>query len=924
MAGFEPEERRSGSTIVHATAVLPSQTKGATGLGRSPVDIGERLTSNTTPLIAALLVPPRPPAPAARQRHVSLMEARSQSPIVLVSGEPASGKTSLVLQWIDSISSPDRPVAWLTIRPKLNDTVLFWRYLLAVVETLGVVTDDLAGELTGGDSPSERWLTVLANRLVALPGRSTIVLDDFHELTSSEVVESFEAFVGMVPGPPHFVILTRSRPSWPLTLWHVSGRLAEIDSVDLKLTIEESRAMVGAAGVDPDDRDVERLLARTEGWAGGIRFALLSMRHANDANDFIARFASDDELGVADLFREVLDDLDPDVRSFLLDCSILDQLTPEVCDSLRGRSDSHRLLGRCARENLFVTRLQGSRDAYHVHGMLSDFLTATLRVEDPERLTELNRIASVVFERTGEIGLAISHAVVGDDYDRVGSLIVQHGFEHVGRGDFDTIRSWLLLLREARATDSPTVTLALASTLMFLGRLGEAHELLDEIDEIEGSPSLRHATLQQRALLTIKGGQLDSLDEVSDELAAASSLAAGDSSAVAQPFDPSRFSIYVASLAALFRGDSMAACAGFESLRHSTSFVLFSVEAPGWLARLAYADGQLELAKRLAKESLDRHRSQGSGRTALVVPAYLAMADVAWERNELDRAEELVDQARLSVRPLWWEMVLVQLSASRLLASRGQLDEARDQLIHCGQTYLAGYGRAVLRSMLCDALIDLAWRSDDLNEAHRWIAARSEWTERPLSLTSQLQLGFADGAQPDVACMQKAVATETRAMAIDALLTGATLAIRSGNERIGHSLVAEAASHAEGAGMIRRFVDASYQVRAAIRVLAANPMMAPTSVVSPFFLASMVEALDAEGKRQPSRASLSDELVEQLTGRELEVLELLSTAKTYREVGSALFISRNTVKSHVRRIYTKLGVVNREAAIREGRRLGLI
>jgi LuxR family maltose regulon positive regulatory protein len=529
-----------------------------------------------------------------------------------------------------------------------------------------------------------------------------------------------------------------------------------------------------------------------------------------------------------------------------------------------------------------------------------------------------------MFESKADIQSAIRHAVEGGDQGRVGFLVVKHGMAHATRGEFEALRSWLPLLRGARAGGGPEVTLALANALIVLGQVTEALDLLADIDELD-QPSMAYAALQLRALSMLKDGQLDTLRTIANELRAKLSGETPAFGSDALPFEAHGYSGLISGIAALVEGELGTARASLEPAldRHDSN--LLSEEVPAWLARTAVAEGKLDLASRHAQESIDRHENRGGGETVVVVPAYVAQADVAWERNELESAERLLEMARRHVRPVWWEMVFVQLSASRLLASRGAVDEAREQLIACGRTYLTGESSTVLRSMLCEALIDLALRTDDLNDAQRWVAVRSVWDSRQLGLPLRLRLAVARGEKTQFEHLDELVATEPLPHAIDAHLAGATLAARSGDHRQCQYFLAGAVRRAERERMIRRIIDYSGEVRVAIRELGEDPPIDPAiPLASPFFVASIVTALDADVGRRPRPATQSDELVEQLTGRELEVLECLSTSRTYREIGSRLYISRNTIKSHVRHIYTKLGVINRDAAVQEGRRLGLL
>jgi len=288
-----------------------------------------------------MLSPPKSTsALVSRPRLIRLIDAAVAAPITVATGEAAAGKTSAVLDWRRAMSGTERPIGWLTVRRELDDPILFWRYLLAAVQPFGVETEELSRALSDDQAPEQRWLTVLANRLGEVPGEPVIVLDDLHEVTSPESLETLFTFLELAPPTVHVILLTRTKPYWPLAQWRVSGRLAEISSLDLRFTIDEAREWTGSIGLELGDDDMARLVELTEGWAGGMKLALLSVGHADDPSEFGTRFNEAHELVADYLSAVVLERLPSDLRAFLLDISILDDVRPEICDNLRERHDS--------------------------------------------------------------------------------------------------------------------------------------------------------------------------------------------------------------------------------------------------------------------------------------------------------------------------------------------------------------------------------------------------------------------------------------------------------------------------------------------------------------------------------------------------------------------------------------------------------
>jgi LuxR family maltose regulon positive regulatory protein len=351
---------------------------------------------------------------------------------------------------------------------------------------------------------------------------------------------------------------------------------------------------------------------------------------------------------------------------------------------------------------------------------------------------------------------------------------------------------------------------------------------------------------------------------------------------------------------------------------------MFYVESPGWLALVASAEGRLSESHRLAEESLARHVEVRSGETAVSVPARLALADVAWERDALDDCERQLNLARRTVRPLFWERVLVETSASRLQASRGDLAAAAKNLEEVGKEYLTGNGAPQLRSIVARSSVDLALRAGDVAEAVRWASVYESCDLGPLP--AALCLGIVAASDPaDLESeLDAALAVpEPPPSRISTLLAAADIMLLDAQPERANRLIEEATALAEPEGFVRRFADAPPRVRKAVLDVVAGPAESGNGQASQFFLRVLSAAIGAQPAR-PVRASSGQSLfVDELTVRELEVLGLLISGRSYTDIGTTLFVSRNTVKSHVRHIYTKLGVASRSDAAAEAERLGL-
>jgi LuxR family maltose regulon positive regulatory protein len=873
------------------------------------------------PLSNALLETPHSTGELlARPRLIERFAIATHGPLTIVSGEPAAGKTSVVLDWLNSDRGRDRPVAWLTVNASFNDPVLFWRYMLAVVEPLGVVADDLGRALLDEGAPGPGWLTTFANRLAEIPGDPVLVIDDFHLIERRETLVPAHDLIERLAESAHLVLLTRAKPPWRLDRWRANGVLSEIDSDELRFTVAEATQLIQSADSHQlSPSDVELLARRTDGWAGGLRLALVSLAHTADPEVFVRGFAGDDELVASYLFREVLETQPDEIREFLLDISVLDEFTSELCDEIRVASDSTQLLGRCRSANLFVIDLDKTGTRCRLHALFAQLLRARLAAHDAERLSALHARASHAAEARDDWHGAVTHAAAADDTDRAGELITQFASRLVHRGQLETLNIWVSLLSSGPSSASPETALGLAASLCLSGHPSEADRVLDRLVEQDASERVEYAALQLRGMIRMFVGRVDLLGAIGAELDR--EVPAGD---LPLPFEPQRLAAYLEAVATYYAEDLPGARKATQraaEIEEQPS--LFYIEAPGHWARVCVADGNLSEAELHAEESLRRAESLGSGETAVRLKANLAMGAVYWERNNLDAAQAHLVTAGRSVRPLLWQAVLVQIVKSRLLASRGALDQARDELTEAAQTYWTGETPPSHRVLLTRAAIDLALRAGDIGDALRWAQAYRNADGPEIGSAIELRLARARGQTDLTALVDRMLAgDEPLPRRIDTLLAGAEIVAELGDERRARELVGRATVLGEPERFVRRFLEAGERVRAILMTFASSPLGTDGVVVaSPVFIDLLVD-----GHRSTTTAGRWEplsELVVPMSGRELEVLDRLIEGLSYREMADQLYISRNTVKTHVRHVYSKLGVASRGAALEEARRLGI-
>ena len=362
----------------------------------------------TALLETKLYVPRSPRGLVPRPRLSERLGQASASKLTLVSAPAGFGKTTLLSGWLDAAPGApgdERLAAWLSLDPGDNEPAVFWTYVVAALRTVAPRVGESALALLQAPQPppADVLLTGLLNDLAAIESDVVLVLDDYHVLDARDVHDGMAFLLDHLPPRLHVVIATRADPSLPLARLRARGELVEIRAADLRFTPEEAAAYLNEMmGLQLTARDVAALDARTEGWIAALQLAALSMQGRDDVAGFIAGFAGDDRYVVDYLVEEVLHRQPDRVQTFLLQTSVLDRLSGPLCDAVTGQGGGKAMLETLDRANLFLVALDDRRQWYRYHRLFADVLHARLLDEQPDRVPELHRCASVWHERNGD------------------------------------------------------------------------------------------------------------------------------------------------------------------------------------------------------------------------------------------------------------------------------------------------------------------------------------------------------------------------------------------------------------------------------------------------------------------------------------------------------------------------------------------
>ena len=904
-------------------------------------------------LATKLHVPARQAGLVLRPRLAGRLNEGLAQGLVLVCAPAGYGKTVLLAEWV---RSGQRPAAWLSLDAADNDPARFWRHAVAALERGGLEISQQIGPLLGPPAPSsfEPLLAALINEMTVRPGdgEAVLVLDDYHAITSPLVHESIGFLLEHRPAGICVVLASRSDPPLRLARLRARGQLAELRAADLRFTAAEAAALLGqeAAGSALPDEVMAALAARTEGWAAGLQLAALSLRGQDDVTGFVAAFTGSHRYVLDFLAEEVLERQDGQTRVFLLGTSVLERLSGPLCDAVTGRSGSQALLEQVERAGLFLVPLDEVRGWWRYHHLFADLLRARLEKEQPGRVVQLHRNASGWYEQHGLADDGIRHAVAAGDMAWAARLIEQYFDEfYYLRGEAETIQRWLSALPGDLVRSRPRLLLAQAQMAAASGHVDEVERSADAAERACGDANEEpfDPTVGRAASMLVNVPGQVALER--SYLAQLRGDAEGTAEFAAQVLACSGEDEWLLSSTA--RG--FLAVAEWLRGRLADAERAFSSSIAGWraagqatvaawgsyqLGQVQRARGRLDAAVLTSEQALDAAAGPGGMPLPASGPAYVGLAEVAYQRNELDLALRCVTEGVALCR----QFVYTPPLAAGLVTLAWIRQAAGDWAGALAAIEEAGRASPVPPGLLNPVpaqRANLLLTQGDLSGAAHWaeqcgLSADDEPAySREAGHLLLVRVLLAQD-RPDVALtlldrLGAAAAVQDRSGSIVEIGALRALALAASGEKTAAVIsLAEALTLAYPQGYLRVFIDEGRPMAALLgRLIAAQRASRAAAEVPLGCLAWLQRAFDAgaafadRGQDRPPRVH---GMVDPMTSRELEVLRMLAVGKPNQAIARELVVTLDTVKKHVGHLLGKLGAANRTEAVARARELGLI
>jgi LuxR family maltose regulon positive regulatory protein len=863
-----------------------------------------------------------------RPRLLARLGRAAERKLVLITAPPGYGKTALIAGWLRDSAVP---TAWLSLGEGDNALSIFLSYIIAALRTVFPDACPRTGSLLQSQQnpPVAEFSTTLINEIDALAQPCVLVLDDYHLITDPVLHDFVTRLIDHQPPELHLILIARDSPPLPLARWRARHDLLEIRTADLRFSRDEAAQFLEKAVNQPiAPETVEALEDSTEGWIVGLRLAALSLHRQADQAKFIEAFQRAGLSDVRDyLLDEVLRRQAPALQDFLIKTALLDRFCVELCNTLLPQPEAAGFIAELTRANLFIVPLDDRDEWFRYHHLFSEMLRqrAAQRLS-ADTISALHRRASDWLAAHDLLDEAIQHAFAAGD-THAAALIVEVNFSrYLDRNHQAILASWLARLPEHLIADRPRLLIAQSWIYSFR----DTHDLIPALLE------------RAEALLRVDAGEFDATQTraLRGYIAAQRSQLASMRSDVPQMLSESAHALSDLPTDALYVRGSAAT----------------------YYALALCLSGQRAEAERFLWHEVDSH----PGKTTYLAHLLVALCSIYADATAIDRLWEtaqrlryLADQADLSLMRGWalYFSGHARYAQNELSSASEQFTQAiqLNYVAHRQTIYLSRVGLTLVHhaqqryaeaaadleeltqlypevaSDLASLRAQLAWQQGELEPALRWAANfKFELPPDPLGwlpvphlafIWIQIAAGTAERLQVAdtrlAELRQHAQAQHNVFHTISAQATQAWSLSVQGRKAEALSLLEEAVKLAWPGGHVRVFVDLGSAVRDLLQQLRARG-------VTPHYLDRVLAAMPAAFsiESRPSTAAAASAV--DLTWREMEVLRLLAQHLTNQEIAAQLVVTPVAVKKHLGRIYRKLGVDNRRAALARAEELKLL
>lgn len=905
-------------------------------------------------LATKLFIPTIRPKLVSRTRLIEQLSAGLHRKLTLISAPAGFGKTTVVREWVDSVQNSHKKsdqtnygIAWLSLDEGDNDSTRFLTYFISALNrTTGIETaigEKALSMLQSTQSPpAEIVLTTLINDIATLPGKMIFILDDYHLIDAQSIHNALNFFIENIPPQIHLVIATREDPFLPLSRLRARDQLTELRATDLRFSTSEAAEFLNQVmGLNLSTEDITALEARTEGWIAGLQLAAISLQGKADTTKLIKSFSGSHRLVLDYLIEEVLEQQAQNVQDFLLQTAILDRLTGSLCDALTGQNNGQATLEALEQANMFIVPLDNERGWYRYHHLFADLLRQRLQQTQPEQLPNLHLRASEWYEQKGFWSDAVRHAFAAEDFKRAADLIELAWIPMNTSYQSVTWLGWAKALPDELVRTRPVLSTSCGWASLDTGDLEaakrcfqDAEQWLDTMGNMDGQldeeefRSLSISIANGRAYLAQAVG--DVVGTIKYTQRATDLLRENDH--------------FERGLADVLAGFAYWASGNLDTAYKAIADAIlemqiadripFIISFTSYLADIMIAQGRLHETERNYLQLLEFVAGQGESEVKETAVLHLGLSEIYLEqgdlevaRQHLEKSEELGEQPSF---PPWYRHWIC--AHARIMADQGDWDGIIEMFKGAEHLY---YRHPIPDIRPLKALLARMWLAQGkLVEVQHWAREQDLSVEDNLShlrefehitlarlLIAQYKSDLIDNYIHDaiklLERLLKAAEDGGRMGSVIEILVLEALAYKAQSDTPS-ALVSlkRALALAESEGYMRIYVSEGMPMMTLLGEIEFEDVR----------MRGYVDKLLASFREKSTQTSSpnAQSLIEPLSEREIEILQLIAEGLTNQEIGFQLYLSLNTVKAHTRNIYGKLEVNSRTQAVAKARALEIL
>jgi LuxR family maltose regulon positive regulatory protein len=885
-----------------------------------------------------------------RQRLLERLQPRSARKLLLVSAPAGYGKTTVVLQWLHS---NDQRISWLSLDENDNSPTRFWQYFIGACATSIENFGDEANQLLINAPQLEAAVTALINELSewSMAGNSlSIVLDDFHNIVDEEILRSVAYLVDFLPPNIEIVITTRFEPALPISRWSVKNWVDAIYAADLVFSFDESKAFFSDyMSLSLTDKQVEDIHLRTEGWIAAMQLTALSAssKPSNEQQYLKTSQLLADERHFSDyVITEILEHQEPKLHSFLLESSCLLRLNAELCDAIRERKDSQKVLQALENKNLFVIPMDSHGEWYRYHEMFRDSLLNKLKKQDPERLNELQHRAVDWLLANDQEHEAIEQAVQLKDWDLLAELLIGNGNNLIHEGHHLPMLQWLAMLSDKVISASPRLLMLKVWALFFSNKMEVIQPLLDELENLIDDQRIQNIATSTNELIDLHSeiSLIRSyLARTHSDISSAHQL----TQQVLEELDNTNMPLksvtyYGIGLDSYTVGDlasaEIALVSAIEYGKREKKYttVLSSSGLLGWIY---YYQGKLEIALETGIQSqqwIDSYHDSSQPRViscwqnSILAMIYTQRAELTIARSYIN---PLLKHIAIGTEP--GLHIIIQYTYANVLFAEQKYIEAIECLDDAIQIYEHKKDALVFKPPSLSAFKSRCLLAINRPDSAKVVLDDTEQLKSilPLNLedirlcqvrTLIKQKAYKE-ALDQALCLEDSTKTKQHLFhLIQARFLIAIASYKLGNETQATNAINLSLREAAKDGFIAIYLN-EHSDTAKILALAETASL-PDSYLQRLSTELGIQREYLVQQELPGAAALEGnlQLLEPLSQRELEVLRLIDEGLANKEIARKLSLAPATVKAHIRNIYGKISAKSRTEALSKARQLQLI